>query len=84
MAAFYVLVPLLVALGALPWPSLVVVGALPVLRKVWPVFDRPPPSEPPPRYPIWPLWYAPHAFVHTRRAGSLFVLGLAVAAIFKI
>ena len=59
-------------------------GAVPVLRRVWRTFDRPPPPEPPPRYPIWPLWYAPHAFVHTRRAGALFVLGLAVAAVFKL
>jgi len=84
MAAFYVLIPILVAFGALPWPSLVAFGAVPVLRRVWRTFDRPPPPEPPPRYPIWPLWYAPHAFVHTRRAGALFVLGLAVAAVFKL
>jgi hypothetical protein len=33
---------------------------------------------------VLPLWYAAIAFVHTRRAGALFVLGLAVAAIFKL
>ena len=42
------------------------------------------PDEPPPNWPIWPLWYAAYAFVHTRRAGLLFVVGLAVAAIFKL
>jgi 1,4-dihydroxy-2-naphthoate polyprenyltransferase len=30
---------------------------------------------------VWPLWYAPHAFVHTRRAGALFVVGLAIGAL---
>jgi 1,4-dihydroxy-2-naphthoate octaprenyltransferase len=33
---------------------------------------------------VWPLWYAPYAFVHTRRAGALFVLGLAIGAVFKL
>jgi 1,4-dihydroxy-2-naphthoate octaprenyltransferase len=84
MAGFYALILILVALDALPWTSLVAFGALPVLRGVWRTFDRPPPPEPPPRYPIWPLWYAPHAFVHTRRAGALFVLGLAIAAVFRV
>jgi 1,4-dihydroxy-2-naphthoate octaprenyltransferase len=59
-------------------------GALPALRGVWKAFDRPPPTEPPPNWPVWPLWYAPYAFVHTRRAGLLFVVGLAIGAIFKL
>jgi 1,4-dihydroxy-2-naphthoate octaprenyltransferase len=84
MAAFYVLTVVLVAVGALPWPTLVSFAALPVLRNSWKAFDEPPPAEPPPNWPIWPLWYAPHAFVHTRRAGALFILGLAIAAIFKL
>jgi 1,4-dihydroxy-2-naphthoate octaprenyltransferase len=28
------------------------------------------PDRPPPNYPIWPLWWAPIAFLHTRRAGG--------------
>ena len=28
------------------------------------------PAEPPKGYPVWPLWYAPVAFVHSRRAGG--------------
>ena len=31
--------------------------------------------------PIWPLWFAALAFVHTRRAGGLLVLGLIVGVI---
>jgi len=26
--------------------------------------------------PVWPLWYAPLAFLHTRRAGGLLITGL--------
>jgi len=33
---------------------------------------------------VWPLWFAALAFVHTRRAGALLVLGLAVAATLRI
>ena len=32
------------------------------------------------QFPVWPLWFAAIAFLHTRRAGALLVLGLAVAA----
>lgn len=80
MAAFYVTVALCVGLRALPWPALVVLAALPVLVKVWRAFDRPRPEAPPERFPVWPLWFAAIAFLHTRRAGALLVLGLAVAA----
>ena len=41
-------------------------------------------NSPPPRYPLWPLWYVSFAFVVTRSAGSLFVLGLALDAIFPL
>jgi len=84
MAGFYVLIVALVIEGALPWPALVAFGALPALRGVWKAFDRPRPAEAPPNWPIWPLWYAAYAFVHTRRAGLLFVVGLAIGAIFKL
>jgi len=84
MAGFYVLIVALVIEGALPWPALLAFGALPALRSVWKAFNEPRPDEPPPNWPIWPLWYAAYAFVHTRRAGLLFVVGLAIAAIFKL
>ncbi len=82
MLAFYVLVALCVLVGAMPWPALLVLLALPRLRKVWPRFRRPPPDEPPPDFPVWPLWYAALAWVHVRQAGTLLVLGLAVGATF--
>jgi 1,4-dihydroxy-2-naphthoate octaprenyltransferase len=81
MAAFYVSVAVLVGVGALPWPTLLVFAALPALAKVWKAFDRARPDRPPPRFPVWPLWFAAIAFLHTRRAGALLVVGLAVGAI---
>ena len=84
MVGFYVLVALAVAVGAMPWPALVILLALPRLWKVWPQFRRPPPDEPPPNYPVWPLWYAALAFLHVRQAGALLVLGLAIGAVLKV
>ena len=80
MVGFYVLVALCVLVGAMPWPALLVVLGLPRLVKVWPRFLRPPPAEPPAGFPVWPLWYAALAWLHTRQAGLLLVLGLAVGA----
>ena len=80
MVAFYVLVVACVAVGAMPWPALLALGGLPALRKVWGYFSRPRPTEAPKRNPVWPLWFAPIAFLHTRRAGALLVLGLIIGA----
>jgi 1,4-dihydroxy-2-naphthoate octaprenyltransferase len=81
MVAFYVTTGLAVALGALPWPVLLVALALPTLRKVSGALRRPAPAEPPPGFPVWPLWFAAVCFVHVRRAGALLVLGLLLAAV---
>jgi 1,4-dihydroxy-2-naphthoate polyprenyltransferase len=81
MVSFYVLVVLLVGTGTLPIAALIVLLALPKLAKVWGPFSQPKPAEPPEDFPIWPLWFAALAFVHTRRAGCLLVLGLIVGVI---
>jgi 1,4-dihydroxy-2-naphthoate octaprenyltransferase len=83
IAGFYVTTVVFVIVGAVPWPALVSFAALPRLRKVWTAFGEPKPEAPPERWPIWPLWFAPLAFWHTRRAGALFVLGLVVGAILR-
>jgi 1,4-dihydroxy-2-naphthoate octaprenyltransferase len=44
--------------------------------RVWGPFSRPKPDAPPDGFPIWPLWFAALAFVHTRRAGALLLAGL--------
>jgi 1,4-dihydroxy-2-naphthoate polyprenyltransferase len=81
MISFYVLVVLLVGTGTLPIAALIVLLALPKLATVWTPFSQPKPAEPPENFPIWPLWFAALAFVHTRRAGALLVLGLIVGVI---
>jgi 1,4-dihydroxy-2-naphthoate octaprenyltransferase len=80
MAGFYVTVVGCVAVRALPWPALISLLALPKLVPSWRALSRPRPDEPPAGFPVWPLWFAAVAFVHTRRAGSLLVLGLVIAA----
>jgi 1,4-dihydroxy-2-naphthoate polyprenyltransferase len=84
MAAFYVAVVVDVAVGALPWPSLLAIGALPAAVQAWRALGQPKPDRPPADFPIWPLWFAAFAFLHTRRAGALLVLGLFVAAVADI
>jgi 1,4-dihydroxy-2-naphthoate octaprenyltransferase len=44
-------------------------------------FNKAKPSQRPPDNPVWPLWWAPIAFLHTRRAGGLLIAGLAAWAI---
>jgi len=81
MIAYYAGVVALVAVRALPWPALLTGLALPLLVRTLGAYRRPRPAQPPPDYPIWPLWWAPLAFLHTRRAGGLLILGLAAWAI---
>jgi 1,4-dihydroxy-2-naphthoate octaprenyltransferase len=83
MVGFYLLVGVAVLAGAMPWPALLVLAALPRLVKIWPRFRRPPPDQPPPDYPVWPLWYAALAWVHVRQAGGLLVVGLAIGALLR-
>ena len=71
-----------VASGMLSWPVLVVLGAAPFLRDLVPIYLKPTPPAPPREFPddVWPLWYSAYAFVHCRRFGGLFVLGIAAQA----
>jgi len=80
MTGFIVIVVAMVVFRALPVPTLLVLLAVPRLAEVVRHYNRPRPQEPPPDYPVWPLWYVAAAFVFTRRAGGLLVLGLAIAA----
>jgi len=84
MVAFYAIVALDVLIGALPWPALVAFAALPAAVQAWRAIGQPKPARPPKDFPIWPLWFAAFAFLHTRRAGALLVLGLFVAALADI
>jgi 1,4-dihydroxy-2-naphthoate octaprenyltransferase len=76
MVAFYVVVGGLALAGVLgPWVWLTALS-LPRLIDVLRTYARPRPAEPPPGYPVWPLWYVSWAFVFNRRAGALFLAGL--------
>jgi 1,4-dihydroxy-2-naphthoate polyprenyltransferase len=76
MVVYYLGVITLVVIGALPVPALLTLLAVPLLVKTLRKFAEPKPTEPPADNPVWPLWYAPLAFLHTRRAGGLLITGL--------
>jgi 1,4-dihydroxy-2-naphthoate octaprenyltransferase len=76
MIAYYLGVLALVTVRALPWPALLTLLALPLFIRTFRTYGEPKPSAPPVPNPVWPLWWAPLAFVHTRRAGGLLILGL--------
>ncbi len=84
MASFFFLVPLLVLTGTLGVATLVVLAALPRAVQVIRVAGAPRPEEAPGNFPIWPLWFVAWAFLLTRLAGGLLVVGLAVDAIWPI
>jgi hypothetical protein len=48
------------------------------------IYRQPKPSKPPQNYAVWPLWFVSWAFYHNKRAGTLFVLGLALNLLFPI
>jgi 1,4-dihydroxy-2-naphthoate octaprenyltransferase len=84
MVAFYVCVAALVGTGTLGVWCLSVFAGMPVLVETLRVFRENKPEAPPEGYPIWPLWYVAWAFLHTRRAGALFVAGLVLNAVFPL
>ena len=48
------------------------------------MFNKPRPETPPHSYVGWPLWFVGPAFIHTRRAGGLLMLGLLLNAFLPI
>ena len=72
---FFLATALLVIVGGFPVGTLLVFLAFPMLVRVWRVFGLPKPATSPVPNPVWPLWFAPNAFLLTRRAGGLLVLG---------
>ena len=81
MVLFYGVTVGLALSGVIGIWALLVLGAIPVLRRTLALYSQPKPQTPPPGYPVWPLWYVSSAFVHTRRAGGLLVLGLFLSAV---
>jgi len=85
MAAQYAIVAYLVAVGFFSPVVLVVFFALNFLVNAYKVYRHPKPAEapadlPPPegdlRPGVWPLFFVGFSFVHNRRFGLLFLLGL--------
>ncbi|MDQ2689088.1 MAG: prenyltransferase [Chloroflexota bacterium] len=84
MVAFYPIVLAAALAGFIgPWVALVVLG-IPKLVETLRIFARPKPDAPPEHYPIWPLWFVGAAFVHTRRAGALLIVGLVLNAVLPL
>lgn len=84
MVAFYPIVVGAALVGWIgPWVVLVLLG-LPRLVTALRTYSRPRPESPPRSYVGWPLWFVGYAFVHTRRAGGLLVLGLLLNALLPI
>jgi len=82
LVLYYVGVVACVVVGAMPWPALLTLAAIPLsLWGTLKAFAQPRPTEAPPDDVVWPLWWAPLAFVHMRRAGALLVLGLLVGVV---
>jgi 1,4-dihydroxy-2-naphthoate octaprenyltransferase len=78
IAGQYLLTVGLVLAGSFGWPLLLTLISLPVLPGLFSVYNRPKPGERPDGYPeeVWPLWFSAHAFRHTRRFTSLFLVGV--------
>ena len=84
MVAFYPIVIGAALAGFIgPWVALVLLG-VPRLLAVLRIFSAPRPATPPPGYVGWPLWHVGAAFIHTRRAGALLILGLLLNALLPI
>ena len=84
MIAFYPIVIAAVVAGWVgPWLALVLLG-IPRLLESLKTFAAPRPETQPHSYVGWPLWFVGAAFVHTRRAGGLLLLGLLLNALLPV
>jgi len=73
----YILVLYLVIIQFFTPILLIVFFSIPVLLQIFPMFRKPKPEEKPVDYPdVWPNYFVAGAFVHNRRFGLLYLLGL--------
>jgi 1,4-dihydroxy-2-naphthoate octaprenyltransferase len=84
MVAFYVISLGLVLTGIVSVWVLLVLISVPRLLKVWKIYREPKPAAPPENYAVWPLWFVSWAFYWVKQAGTLFVAGIILGAIFPI
>jgi 1,4-dihydroxy-2-naphthoate polyprenyltransferase len=81
----YVSVVYLVITGFFTPVMLVVFLAIPQFLRTLPMFRNPRPSEPPEELKsVWPNYFVAGAFVHNRRFGLFYLLGLIVNAILVV
>jgi 1,4-dihydroxy-2-naphthoate polyprenyltransferase len=75
----YAVTAYLIAVPRFLTPALLVVFfAAPRGLKALRLLSRPRPTAAPPGYPVWPRWFSTVAFIHNRRFGNLFILGVAL------
>ena len=74
----YLLALVLLLSGLLLWPIALVLANLPTAWRVIGVYRADKPETRPEKFPdeVWPLWYAPFAFDHTRKFSAWFLLAL--------
>jgi 1,4-dihydroxy-2-naphthoate octaprenyltransferase len=78
----YLSVVYLVVTGFFSPVLLAVFFALPEFFRILPMFREPKPEEKPEGYPdVWPNYFVAGAFVHNRRFGLLYLLGLIMGTI---
>jgi 1,4-dihydroxy-2-naphthoate polyprenyltransferase len=82
VTAMYLVTVVAIAVGALTPFALVVMVAAPRALHALQVMSRPAPASPPAGYVGWPLWYHRVCLVHNRAFGWLYILGIAIGAIF--
>jgi len=64
---------------------LIVFFSVPVFLQFLPMFRQPKPAEKPADYPdVWPNYFVAAAFVHNRRFGLLYLLGLILNAVLVV
>jgi 1,4-dihydroxy-2-naphthoate octaprenyltransferase len=81
----YVLTFVLVIMGFYTLVMAAVLLSIPTLRKIWPMFGAPKPSEKPADFPdVWPNYFVAAAFLHNRIFGIWFMLALIVDSVLKV
>jgi 1,4-dihydroxy-2-naphthoate octaprenyltransferase len=82
VVGMYAVTVIAVAVGSLTPFALAVLAAAPRAVRALGVMSRPAPDSPPVGYVGWPLWYHRVCLVHNRAFGWLYILGLALGAVF--
>jgi 1,4-dihydroxy-2-naphthoate octaprenyltransferase len=81
----YVLTLVMVLTGYYSLVMAAVVLAIPTLRKIWPMFRAPKPTEKPADFPeVWPNYFVAAAFLHNRSFGVWFMLALIVDSVLNV